>query len=248
MLPLFDLLNHKSGQPIRWEASADRIVFRAVEDIKEGEEVFNNYGGGRSNEQLLFFYGFAESELMEVRDKVTGMVLSCDFDQQDPEAILLLKAKHKRLLSEHIPCGVVGPTLSTLRLGPFDLGPLAKHPTAKQGEGENPQQQSLLPSLLLRALGIVVAASEDEEPDGTGPDALSLLHPSLVASLMAAHDAPPPSEEPRLRAASINVYREGRRKILLAALREVEERLASFASDDEDEAAPDAQAEAQTTA
>merc|ERR1711933_239513 len=62
LLPLFDLLNHKSGQPIRWEASGDRIIFRAVGDIKAGAEVFNNYGGSRSNEQLLFYYGFAEPE------------------------------------------------------------------------------------------------------------------------------------------------------------------------------------------
>ncbi|GMI41810.1 hypothetical protein TeGR_g2186 [Tetraparma gracilis] len=61
LLPFMDLLNHRRGAKIEWEkADSDdgRISFRASEDVRGGEEVFNNYGS-KSNEELLMCYGFA---------------------------------------------------------------------------------------------------------------------------------------------------------------------------------------------
>lgn len=63
LLPLLDCCNHEPGTPIVWERSQDGISFRTPVAIKEGSEVFNNYGP-KSNEELLLSYGFClESEL-----------------------------------------------------------------------------------------------------------------------------------------------------------------------------------------
>jgi len=226
LLPLFDLLNHRSSQAITWEASNDCIVFTAQQDIAVGDEVFNNYGS-RGNEQLLFYYGFAEAENSDRRDTLTGLVLCCDFDPGSEDARRTLRAKHQQLLAKSIPCGIIGSEQSSLRLGPFTLGPLV--PDASSGPS------SVLPEVLLDSLGIVCAASEDEAPDGRSAEALCLLHPSLVASLADLHRAAPAPDTPEDRQVSIKAYLDGRRRILEAALREVETLLASMASSDDEE-------------
>lgn len=58
LLPLLDLLNHRLGQPIVWAADGQRIAFKTGDTLKEGEEVYSNYGA-RPNEEMLFSYGFS---------------------------------------------------------------------------------------------------------------------------------------------------------------------------------------------
>lgn len=57
MLPLLDVLNHKYRTPITWFRGTRNLAFRAEQSIKEGEEVFCNYGP-KGNEELLIGYGF----------------------------------------------------------------------------------------------------------------------------------------------------------------------------------------------
>lgn len=61
MLPLFDLLNHRVGQPITWLSNLRGVHFQTNDRIEMGAEVFNNYGD-KPNEELLFFHGFTLRE------------------------------------------------------------------------------------------------------------------------------------------------------------------------------------------
>lgn len=61
MLPLFDMLDHKPGHPVQWEASNKRIRFRCVDAIPKGGRIWNNYGP-KGNGELLVTYGFASRE------------------------------------------------------------------------------------------------------------------------------------------------------------------------------------------
>lgn len=58
MLPLFDLLNHRSTQQISWRSGASGVSFVTDEALRAGDDVFNNYGAQRPNEELLYSYGF----------------------------------------------------------------------------------------------------------------------------------------------------------------------------------------------
>eukprot|EP00928_Gymnodinium_smaydae_P062695 TRINITY_DN4649_c0_g3_i1.p1 TRINITY_DN4649_c0_g3~~TRINITY_DN4649_c0_g3_i1.p1 ORF type:complete len:472 (-),score=77.60 TRINITY_DN4649_c0_g3_i1:127-1542(-) len=206
MLPFFDLLNHKSGHPVLWRSSSTSVVFEAVEAIEVGDEVFNNYGGSKSNEQLLFFYGFAEADPELSHDIVSGLTLMCDFDVTDEAGQALLAEKQRRLLAEHIASGLLGG--GTLRLGPFELGPIV-------------QGQKLIPEKWLRALAIIAIESLDATPQ-LSLDMLDMLQQALAGNLLEALRAPAPPEEPRGRAASIRAYCDGRRIVLEKALAEVE--------------------------
>lgn len=59
LLPIVDLLNHGNRTKVEWSTDNDSsFCYTNLEkDIPEGEEIFNNYGA-KSNEELLFGYGF----------------------------------------------------------------------------------------------------------------------------------------------------------------------------------------------
>lgn len=65
LIPLFDILNHKSNSPIRWtpvmESGTGNVIFQLERGVKKGEQLFNNYGN-KSNCELLLSYGFAEEK------------------------------------------------------------------------------------------------------------------------------------------------------------------------------------------
>lgn len=75
---MFDMLDHKSGHAVQWEAATCHdetrrcIRFRCVEAIAKGEPVWNNYGP-KGNGELLATYGFATRD--NVLDSVDGIVL-----------------------------------------------------------------------------------------------------------------------------------------------------------------------------
>lgn len=63
LLPIIDLLNHDYQSKVEW-SSNDRHDFNLTllgNDFKEGDELFNNYGG-KGNEELLNGYGFVLDE------------------------------------------------------------------------------------------------------------------------------------------------------------------------------------------
>ncbi|KAJ3242833.1 hypothetical protein HDU78_001092 [Chytriomyces hyalinus] len=58
LYPILDMMNHKYGQEIVWESSKETgIRFLAASDIRENDELWNNYGS-KGNELLLANYGF----------------------------------------------------------------------------------------------------------------------------------------------------------------------------------------------
>lgn len=65
LIPLFDILNHKSNSPIKWtpakESENNKVIFKLEKEAKKGEQLFNNYGD-KSNCELLLGYGFAEEK------------------------------------------------------------------------------------------------------------------------------------------------------------------------------------------
>lgn len=61
LLPLLDLLNHKPGAKVEWQARYSFIGLQILEPYGAGQELFNNYGP-RDNEGLLLAYGFTIPE------------------------------------------------------------------------------------------------------------------------------------------------------------------------------------------
>ncbi|KAG0669802.1 hypothetical protein C6P45_003322 [Maudiozyma exigua] len=59
LLPIVDLLNHGNRTKVEWSTDKDgSFCYTNLEkDIPEGNEIFNNYGA-KSNEELLYGYGF----------------------------------------------------------------------------------------------------------------------------------------------------------------------------------------------
>jgi hypothetical protein len=57
LLPLLDLLNHKPGAQVEWQARYNFVGLQILESYESGQELCNNYGP-RDNEGLLLAYGF----------------------------------------------------------------------------------------------------------------------------------------------------------------------------------------------
>ncbi|KAK4948055.1 hypothetical protein LTR10_013109 [Elasticomyces elasticus] len=57
LLPLLDLLNHKPGAKVEWQARYSFVGLQILENYQSGQELCNNYGP-RDNEGLLLAYGF----------------------------------------------------------------------------------------------------------------------------------------------------------------------------------------------
>ncbi|OUM60330.1 hypothetical protein PIROE2DRAFT_69739 [Piromyces sp. E2] len=55
--PGIDMLNHRRGQKITWKVENGMVHFITDEDLKAGNECFNNYGP-KGNEEFLMGYGF----------------------------------------------------------------------------------------------------------------------------------------------------------------------------------------------
>lgn len=70
LLPIIDLLNHDYRAKVEWSTSHDHsfILTLLNENIKQGDELFNNYGP-KGNEELLNGYGFVLEE--NICDSVT---------------------------------------------------------------------------------------------------------------------------------------------------------------------------------
>ncbi|KAJ9608136.1 hypothetical protein H2200_007124 [Cladophialophora chaetospira] len=57
LLPLLDLLNHRPGAQVEWQARYNFVGLQILEIYESGQELCNNYGP-RDNEGLLLAYGF----------------------------------------------------------------------------------------------------------------------------------------------------------------------------------------------
>mmetsp|Transcript_26162 Transcript_26162/g.61018 ORF Transcript_26162/g.61018 Transcript_26162/m.61018 type:complete len:491 (-) Transcript_26162:103-1575(-) len=61
MVPLLDLLNHKSTEEVTVRVRSGLLEFFCDKPLKSGTQVWNNYGA-KSNSELLMCYGFATSD------------------------------------------------------------------------------------------------------------------------------------------------------------------------------------------
>lgn len=57
LLPILDLLNHNYNSKIEWSSHLGSFHLCKCEMVPHGQEITNNYGG-KSNEELLYSYGF----------------------------------------------------------------------------------------------------------------------------------------------------------------------------------------------
>lgn len=70
LYPVVDLLNHKNDAQVKWTFEHDKACFISSESLKEGDEVFNNYGD-KSSEDLLLSYGFLQENNRYDRTRLT---------------------------------------------------------------------------------------------------------------------------------------------------------------------------------
>ncbi|SCU98056.1 LADA_0H10286g1_1 [Lachancea dasiensis] len=61
LLPIVDLLNHSYNSKVEWSNAHNSFSVTKLERTREGQEIFNNYGG-KGNEELLVGYGFVLEE------------------------------------------------------------------------------------------------------------------------------------------------------------------------------------------
>lgn len=61
LLPLLDILNHKSRAKIEWQPRTSYVGLQVLENYHSGEQIYNNYGP-KDNESLLLSYGFVTED------------------------------------------------------------------------------------------------------------------------------------------------------------------------------------------
>ena len=227
MLPLLDMLEHRNGHPIGWEAGCGGVRFRCRSDVPINAQLYNNYGP-KGNGELLFTYGFAV--FGNPLDTVEGIIVGC----RHTSNARLAAARLRFLDEQEIPYKLQASGGGALLIGPFDLkvppkgGGEAAAAAAEQAEAEEEEEEeaSVLPPELLFALSIVGMEDADDGP-ALSLDELDMLKSTLEARLSvlepteAVDDAHVPPAE--TREAFVAAYRCGQRRVLKLALAQIEE-------------------------
>jgi len=212
MIPLYDMLDHKPGHAVQWEAAThddDKhcIRFRCVRSIAEGEPIWNNYGP-KGNGELLSTYGFATRN--NVLDSVEGIVLgmrtaepipvrtSSDDNtgitfETDADGRLRVYEARMALIKEHSIPHRLENEGRVLLLGPFSLHRKFP-PMADEGEEETSNKTAgaddapeecgggVIPDDLYRALSFIGMEDVDEGPV-VSEDELGMLQDVLTKKL-----------------------------------------------------------------
>ena len=172
LLPFFDLLNHRYGQPIEWTSNSKHVAFTTLCVIKSGDEVYNNYGS-RPNEELLFSYGFC------IRDNAmdaVSLVLACKTDAG---------LSRKRFYVRREMNGGVPPEL-------FKAMAALTYEEA-EGEPEDQEEQDVQDSVGLEEIEALVAALSQKfsalEESREKDDLLLAAVPPLAGDLRELHIA-----------------------------------------------------------
>jgi hypothetical protein len=250
MLPMYDMFDHKVGQAIGWEAGCGGVRFRCRTSpcVPAGSPLYNNYGP-KGNQELLFTYGFAVPD--NPLDSVEGIVVGCA-----PASDAALGAERRRLLDEQEIEYSVRERDGALLIGPFGIWEPKGAPREcerDQGTNERPREHSgglaaaageaaddeeagasYFPPELLYALQVIGMDSLEEGPMLTVEE-LRLLRGTLEARLQAllpteASDGQPSEGS---RKGAVAAYRDGQRRILRAAIQEVDQMADGAISEDE---------------
>ena len=93
LVPFADLLNHKRPKQTQWyyDDNLESFVIQAIEDIKEGSEIFDSYGK-KTNARFLLNYGFCLEE-----NDTSEYLLTINFNEKYP----LYDIKKKIFKSEY---------------------------------------------------------------------------------------------------------------------------------------------------
>ena len=80
LVPFADLLNHKRPKQTQWfyDDNLESFVIQAIDDIKEGNEIFDSYGK-KTNARFLLNYGFCLEE-----NDTSEYLLNIDFNNSYP--------------------------------------------------------------------------------------------------------------------------------------------------------------------
>lgn len=181
--------------------------------------------GSKGNQELLFTYGFAVRD--NPLDAVEGIVVGCR-----PSADAALMAERRRLLDHHEVPYTTRESDGALLIGPFDLRPpttdAAGHDAAdaEDAAGEDSTGDDLssswFPEELWYALQVVGTETAEEGP-GLSLCELELLQGTLEARLGALHStALGVGASAGAREGFVAAYREGQRRVLEAAIAELE--------------------------
>eukprot|EP00668_Euglena_longa_P012362 GGOE01014807.1.p1 GENE.GGOE01014807.1~~GGOE01014807.1.p1 ORF type:complete len:666 (+),score=188.57 GGOE01014807.1:220-1998(+) len=189
LVPVLDVLNHRSGARAAWDVFEDRLEMRLEEPVGKGQEVFNNYGE-KGNEELLMNFGFVvennPSDVMRIKLAVPP---GCSPVQDSLFRKWQLDEDHTYTLHPN----ALPPKL-LLALGVFSAS--REEEAFLQGVGDEVDVAVLGPWL--------------------GLEALRVLRRNLRTRLQALSVSPMGSDSANWR--NIRIYQEGQRHILEANL------------------------------
>ena len=94
LVPFADLLNHKRPKQTQWyyDDNLESFVIQAIDNIKEGKEIFDSYGK-KTNARFLLNYGFCLDD-----NDTSEYLLNIKFDEKYP----LFDVKKKLLIKNEI--------------------------------------------------------------------------------------------------------------------------------------------------
>ncbi|KAI9225116.1 hypothetical protein BC828DRAFT_401605 [Blastocladiella britannica] len=212
--PFFDMLNHRRGQSMTWDAvrRPGGITFVTGADMAEGDEVFNSYGP-KGNDELLLSYGFC-LDIPSNPDDYYPIKLNFDTDPQRERKLSvlsrhsLLPYKHLYLLRHADPCpGSLIAAMRVLVASASELASLTSQTTDPTAGPVSPRNELTVWDTLAQLLTAKSAAIRDA-------------------------DAPPASPaEAGFRARMATIYRNGQRAILATAVAVTRERTAALVAE-----------------
>ena len=234
LIPLMDMIDHKNAHPVQWESIYNpstqqrSIRFRSCVEVKEGDELYNNYGP-KGNLELLATYGFAISN--NVLDSVEGIVLGISIPNSSNEREMSRYQAQVELVKEYdMPHRIDKDkgAFGVLFLGPFSLH--RKLPTSSIDDEEDKTVDSdggVIPDELYRALSIIGLDNVEEGPM-VSIDEMEILKEVLTKKLEGFGTASvgkrssDDTADQLMRAESVEAYKDGQRQLLQLALAELD--------------------------
>jgi len=209
MLPLLDMFNHKHMEPVEWSSTEVGITYKAGKDVRQGDQLFGNYGT-KPNEELLFGYGFCVPD--NPADCVT-INLGCQGRKEEQD----LLAKKKSLLTEltfPYTTKTAADGSEALSVGPFLI---------------RMSEQGGIPEELFTAAAVCMLQEIEEEVEVT-LDEVETLQSLFQAKLSQIPSNDEHDQRTMQRAGGgievfAAMYRQRQREILVECLETIEEML-----------------------
>ena len=228
LIPLMDMIDHKNAHPVQWESvynsstQTRSIRFRSCVEVKEGDDLYNNYGP-KGNLELLATYGFAITN--NLLDSVEGIVLGIRIPNSVDEKETVRYQAQVELVKEYDMSHRIDKDkgdFGVLFLGPFSLH--RKLSSSADGDGEDKTQDNsseggVIPDELYRALSIIGLENVEEGPM-VSIDEKEILKEVLTKKLEGfgtASNGKSSSEstsDQLMREESVEAYKDGQRQLL----------------------------------